>query len=420
MRNFGIHASQTVRRPVPRGIANSGPPVLSYGFRPFFLLAGVAACFDMIVWIGALSGYWDVGGPEGPVAWHAHEMLFGYAAAALCGFILTAVPNWTGRLPVSGVSLLGLVLLWLAGRLLLLVPATAGSTIGVVVDSLFLPTLALFVTREVVAGRNWQNLRVAAGITGLAALSVGFHLAVALGWDVTSWLRGAVALLVVLVAVIGGRIIPSFTRNYLAKRKIGRLPRPLGTTAHIAIVAALGAGMLWAIVPEGVPTAALCSMAALANAIRLARWRGLHTTREPLLFVLHIAYAFMPIGFAWAAAAALGVVSLASALHVMTVGVIGLTTLAVMTRASRGHTGRVLAASWSTTTAYVCLICAAILRPFAEILPEFYHPILATSGVAWIAAFAIFLAEHGPMLVTRSRSAQRSGAVGPAARRVAP
>ena len=420
MRNFGIHASQTVRRPVPRGIANSGPPLLSYGFRPFFLLAGVAACFDMIVWIGALSGYWDVGGPEGPVAWHAHEMLFGYAAAALCGFILTAVPNWTGRLPVSGVSLLGLVLLWLAGRLLLLVPATAGSTIGVVVDSLFLPTLALFVTREVVAGRNWQNLRVAAGITGLAALNVGFHLAVALGWDVTSWLRGAVALLVVLVAVIGGRIIPSFTRNYLAKRKIGRLPRPLGTTDHIAIVAALGAGMLWAIVPEGVPTAALCSMAALANAIRLARWRGLHTTREPLLFVLHIAYAFMPIGFAWAAAAALGVVSLASALHVMTVGVIGLTTLAVMTRASRGHTGRVLAASWSTTTAYVCLICAAILRPFAEILPEFYHPILATSGVAWIAAFAIYLAEHGPMLVTRSKSAQRSGAVGPAAHRVAP
>src|SRR6476469_4312822 len=110
MRNFGIHASQTVRRPVPRGIANSGPPLLSYGFRPFFLLAGVAACFDMIAWIGALSGYWDVGGPEGPVAWHAHEMLFGYAAAALCGFILTAVPNWTGRLPVSGVSLLGLVL----------------------------------------------------------------------------------------------------------------------------------------------------------------------------------------------------------------------------------------------------------------------------------------------------------------------
>ena len=107
MRNFGIHASQTVRRPVPRGIANSGPPLLSYGLRPFFLLAGVAACFDMIVWIGALSGYWDVGGPEGPVAWHAHEMLFGYAAAALCGFILTAVPNWTGRLPVSVCRCLG-------------------------------------------------------------------------------------------------------------------------------------------------------------------------------------------------------------------------------------------------------------------------------------------------------------------------
>jgi len=389
----------------------SGPPLLSYGFRPFFLLAGIAACLNMIVWIGALSGYWDVGGPEGPVAWHAHEMLFGYAAAALCGFILTAVPNWTGRLPVSGVALLGLVSLWAAGRLLLLLPATAGNTIGVVVDSLFLPTLALVVTREVVAGRNWQNLRVAAGISGLAALNIGFHLAVAMSWDVSTLLRGAVALLVVPVAVIGGRITPSFTRNYLAKRRADKLPAPLGTADHIAIVTALGAGAVWAVAPEGAATATLCSIAAVSNAVRLARWRGLHTAREPLLFVLHVAYAFMPIGFAMAAAAAVGVVSLASALHVMTVGVIGLSTLAVMTRASRGHTGRVLIASWPTTAAYVCLICAAIVRPFAEIVPELYHPILVASGIAWIAAFAIYLVEHAPMLVAPSKPAGRTPAV---------
>lgn len=407
MRHFGIPASPAVRRPVPRGIAQSGPPLLSYGFRPFFLLAGVAGCFNMIAWIGALSGYWDVGGPEGPIAWHGHEMLFGYAAAALCGFILTAVPNWTGRLPVSGVALLGLVLLWFAGRVLLLLPATAGSMPAVVVDSLFLPTLALVVTREVVAGRNWQNLRVAAGISGLAALNIVFHLAVALGWDVTAVLRGTVALFVVLVAVIGGRIIPSFTRNYLAKRGSKFLPAPLGLADHIAIAATLIAGIVFAAVPDGTAPAGFFLIAAITNAVRLSRWRGLQTIGEPLLFVLHVAYAFMPVGFVAAALAALGLIAPASSLHVLTVGVIGLSTMAVMTRASRGHTGRALTASWSTTTAYVCLFCAAILRPFAELVPGLYHPLLAVSGIAWIAAFAIYLIEHAPMLAMRSKSAQR-------------
>jgi len=408
MRHFGIPAPASVRRPVPRGIARSGPPILSYGFRPFFLLAGIVACLDMIVWIGGLSGYWGVGGPEGPIAWHGHEMLFGYAAAALCGFILAAIPNWTGRLPVSGVPLLVLVLLWCAGRMLLLFPVTAGSLVGPGIDALFLPTLAVVVVREVVTGRNWQNLRVAGAICGLALLNIAFHLTVVGGWDVMPVLRATVAVYVLLVCIIGGRIIPSFTRNYLAKRGKKKLPRPMGLIDHAAIIAALTAGLIWAAWPDSTATVLLGSTAAALNGLRLSGWQGHRTFAEPLLAVLHVAYAFVPLGFAAVAVAATGLVAPASAVHILTVGVIGMSTLAVMTRASRGHTGRALCASPATTASYTCLFLAAILRPAAELLPDFDHMVLAASGTAWIAAFAIYLVEHVPMLVGRSKISRSS------------
>jgi len=212
---------------------------------------------------------------------------------------------------------------------------------------------------------------------------------------------------VALVCQVGGRIIPSFTRNYLARRGAQRLPRPLGRIDHAALLAAVLAGLAWAILPDGWPTVLLAVGAAILHAWRLAGWQGQQTWREPLLLVLHIAYSFIPLGFLCVAAAALEVVSPASALHVLTVGVIGLTTLAVMTRASRGHTGRPLTASWSTTAAYACIAVVALLRPLAEMLPEAYHPILAVSAAGWIAGFAIFVFEHAPMLMRPSRSAPK-------------
>jgi uncharacterized protein involved in response to NO len=395
--------SRQARRPVPRGIARSGPAILSYGFRPFFLLAGCIAGLDMVLWVGALSGWWTLGGPEGPIAWHGHEMLFGYATAALTGFILTAVPNWTGRLPVSGWPLLALVLLWLAGRLFLVLPATAESAVGPVVDALYLPTLAFMVAREVITGKNWQNLRVLLVIGALALANICFHVAVLVGHDVTSVLRATVALFVLLVCLVGGRIIPSFTRNYLVKRGATRLPRPMGKLDQAALGSALLAGIAWTALPEALPTALLCGLAAVLQAIRLAGWQGHQTWREPLLTVLHVAYGFVVLGFVAVSVAALGYLSQASALHVLTVGVIGLTTVAVMTRASRGHTGRALTASRWTTAVYVLIAGVAVLRPLAEVVPDFYHPILVLSATGWIAGFSIFIAEHAPMLTRPSR-----------------
>jgi uncharacterized protein involved in response to NO len=381
---------------------------LSYGFRPFFLCAGIFAGVAMIVWIGALSGFWRVGGSEGPIAWHAHEMLFGYASAALGGFVLTAVPNWTGRLPVSGGRLSVLLGLWLAGRVASLIPGLLGSVLSAAIDASFLPALAFVVAREVIAGHNWQNLRVAVGISLLGALNLAFHLTVLTGANPSLVLRGTVAVYVTLIGHIGGRIIPSFTRNYIARRGGSRLPAPMSPFDQSALASLLLAGLCWTVVPDTYITAAAAMVAAGLNAARLGRWRGVATWREPLLLVLHIAYAFIPLGYVAVALSAMGVWSAPSALHLLTVGAIGMTTLAVMTRASRGHTGRALTASPVTATAYLCLLVAAVLRPLAELAPDFYQHILAFSAVGWITAFALFVIEHAPILMHASMVSKKA------------
>jgi uncharacterized protein involved in response to NO len=398
MPRFGFFAASLPHKPVPRGIARSGPAVLSYGFRPFFLMAGVFAVLAMVLWIGTLTGYWWVGGSAGAIAWHAHEMLFGYTTAALAGFVLTAVPNWTGRLPVSGRPLLGLVLLWIAGRLAQLVPSVLGETASALVDALFLPTLAFVVAREVIVGRNRQNLMVAVVIGALAVLNAAFHLVGLGGGDTGAVVRLTSALYLLLVSVIGGRIVPSFTRNVLARRG-EPVPRPQGLADRVALAATFVAGVSWGALPDTLATAALALLAAAAQAWRLGGWRSLRTFGEPLLWVLHLGYAFVPLSLAGIALAALGIVSAPSALHVLTVGVVGLMTVAVMTRATRGHTGRPLAASVPTTISYLCLAAAALLRPTAELVPDLYHPILTLSGTLWIAAYALFVLEHAPMLL---------------------
>ena len=388
---------------IPRGLASEGPALLSYGFRSFFLGAGVFAFLAMLVWIVALATGLEIGGTTyGAALWHGHEMLFGYGAAALAGFLLTAVPNWTGRLPVSGRPLLLLVLLWLAGRLVMLQPDLLGVWPAALIDAAFLLALAAIVAREIVAGSNWKNLKVLVGVTLLASLNLWCHLAVLTGLDTQLPLRLATGVYVLLVAIVGGRIIPSFTRNYLSRRGEKRLPAPFGRF-DIAAIIALGLALAaWTIPSDWPPIALLALAAAALNAIRFWRWRGLRTLEEPLVLVLHLAYAFVPLGLVAMALAALGIIAIASALHVLTVGVIGLMTLAVMSRATRGHTGRPLVASPTTTISYLLLLLAAVLRPFAELIGTHYHTLLMLGGTAWLLAFALFVVEHAPMLLRRN------------------
>ncbi len=398
--NMGLgHLAAQKRKPVPRGIARSGPPLLSYGFRPFFLGAGLFAFLAMLAWLGALTFGWDVGGDYGMLNWHAHEMLFGYVSAALAGFMLTAIPNWTGRLPVSGLPLLGLVMVWLLGRLVMAMPGLVGLPLAMLIDASFLPLLATIAGIEIVAGRNWKNLKILIGLSALALANIAFHLSVTFTGSASEAGRFAIGVYIMLIAIVGGRIVPSFTRNWLVKAGSRYLPASFDRFDVVALGTLLVSLLLWVVLPEHALTATAALLAAGLNLARLVRWHGWRTLDEPLLIVLHVGYGFVSLGLVAVSLSAMGWIAPASALHVLTVGAIGLMTLGIMTRASRGHTGRPLTASTVTSIAYLALALAAVVRPFAELLPEQYHLLLGLSGTAWLAAFGLFVAEYGPMLL---------------------
>jgi len=388
---------------VPRGLAHSGPIILAYGFRPFFLGAGIWAITAMGLWIGALAAGIPIGGSYGGPAWHAHEMLFGYTSATLAGFLLTAIPNWTGRLPVSGTPLAILFAVWVAGRLALIAPDVIGLPFAIAIDSAFLPLLLAVCLREIVAGKKWRDLKVLAGLAALGLANIGFHALIVWGDDPTMASRLAIAAYIMLIGIVGGRIVPSFTRNWLAKRHIISLPAPYDRLDTIALLGNLPALALWVALPEHGLTAIAAFMAALLHFWRLGRWQGWQTGAERLVLVLHLAYLFVPLGFLAIALVPMGWLDPASALHVFTVGAIGLMTLAVMSRATRGHTGLPLTAPWSTALSYALLFAAAILRPNAMLMPELYMRLIELSGLCWILAFALYVGEYAPAILGRRK-----------------
>ena len=389
---------------IPRGLSQSAPVLFSYGFRPFFLGAAMWAIAAMLLWLLTLSGLMTVAADYGPTYWHAHEMLFGYSSAVLAGFLLTAVPNWTGRLPVSGWPLFFLFSVWVAGRLIFLVPDLVGKEAAAAVDSLFLPILLTICMREVVAGRKWKDLKVIGGLVALSLGNVLFHWQVVWGGHPALAIRVAVSAYVVLVIIIGGRIIPSFTRNWINKSGRTDFPVPYNNFDTTAIFAAIAALAAWSLLAEGPVVGVLAAVAFLFHLVRLGRWRGWTTLSEHLVTVLHVAYLFVPFGFLGIGLASVGILSPMASLHVLTVGTLATMMLAVMTRATRGHTGRVLTASRATSTIYLAIVLASLLRPVADVLPNHASAFYAASGLCWLAAFALFLMEYGPMLAKVRRN----------------
>lgn len=390
---------------IPRTRPWSGPALLSYGFRPFFLAAGLQAAVVMLLWTGHLVGLGSLPESLPPAAWHAHELLFGYGFAAVAGFLLTAIPNWTGRLPLNGLPLLGLVGLWLAARLAVALADLLPGPVLALATLLFPATLLFVAAREVIAGGNRRNLPVVGLVGALGVAEAGFHLELALTGEATLAARSAVALLLVLIMLIGGRIVPSFTTNWLRHNRPGRpLPVSFDRFDQVALAAGALALLPWVAaariaLPAGV--AILLVAAGLLHLARLHRWRPLETGGEPLLAVLHLAYLFLPLGFL---AAGVGLVfdlsGLATAAtHLWTVGAIGLMTLAVMTRATRGHTGRALTAPADTVAIYALVVLAALLRAGSALVPEAASWLLPLAGLAWIAGYATFLLAYGPMLL---------------------
>ncbi|HET6520332.1 MAG TPA: NnrS family protein [Geminicoccaceae bacterium] len=396
---------------IPRYRAWRGPTLLRHGFRPFFLGAGLWAAAALGLWLAALGGRLALPTAFDPVTWHAHEMIFGFAMAAVAGFLLTAVPNWTGRMPLQGLPLAGLALLWLAGRAAVACSGQIGAAPAAAVDLAFPAVLLAAVLREILAGRNWRNLPVCAAVAVLLLANALTHLA-ALGLAATAGigLRLGIATLTALIALIGGRVVPSFTTNWLKKRGETRLPAPFGPVDRAALALTLAALLVWTALPEAAPAAALALAAGLAQAVRVARWRGHRTLAEPLVWVLHLGYAWVPAGLLLLGIAGLWPAALpaTAALHALTAGAVGTMTLAVMTRATLGHTGRPLTAGAGTTAIYLLVTAAAAGRVASPLLPDLHLALLTASGLCWVAAFGLFAAVYGPKLLA-ARADGRSG-----------
>lgn len=380
----------------------AGPALFSHGFRPFFLFGSLWAALSLPLWIHAYMSGQTMVGAAPALAWHIHEMLFGYIAAIIAGFLMTAVPNWTGRLPVMGWPLAGLFALWVAGRVSMLVYAELGLAASVI-DSAFLVTLAGLLGREVITAGNARNIPVVVLAGMLALANIGFHTALALNLDWRPAQGIAITVIIMLIALIGGRIVPSFTRNWLAQQGQGDLPAPMGHYDRASLVALAIALLVWIVLPASWAAGAVLLVAGLLHVVRLARWKGWKTGAEPLVLILHVGYAWLPLALLLMGLSAIipGIVPASAALHALTAGAMGTMTLAVMTRASLGHTGRERTADVWTSLIYLLVVSGALIRVLGPIVPGLpVFTVVVMSAVAWSAAFALFVLRYGPMLVT--------------------
>ncbi len=380
----------------------AGAAIFDHGFRPFFFAAGFWGALSMLLWLPVFEGTMALPTAFDPVSWHVHEMLFGFVAAAIAGFLLTAIPNWTGRKPLQGAPLMILFAIWVLGRGAVAFSDLIGSGVAAVCDLAFLASLIAFVLREILAGRNWRNLPIPVALSGLLAANAMIHAEVTelamlgeYGW------RLGIAVVTMLIGLIGGRVVPAFTRNWLAKRGETRLPASFGVIDGIALALAAVGLCAWVVGTDAVVSGGLLLGGGVAMTVRLARWGGYRTLAEPLVWSLHAGFAWVPIGLLLSGVALLwpAIVPSSAGVHALTAGAFGSMILAMMTRATLGHSGRDLVADATTTAIYGLIGLAAILRVAAAFLPDM--AILWAAAAAWVAAFGLFTLSYGRLLLTR-------------------
>lgn len=377
-----------------------GPALFSFGFRPFFLLAGIWGMIAIPLWVGPFLGFggdWVIG--IFTRDWHVHEMLFGYTGAVIVGYLIVAGANWTGHYPVAGRPVMALAGLWLAGRVAMLAAPVLGP-LAAIIDAAFLIIFAMQMWREQLAASNWRSLAPCVVVSLLALANIGFHLGAAWPGLGAGAERAAIALISFLIALMGGRLVPSFTRNWFARHKIRPEPAPQGRLDRAVLVLG-GLGLaLWVIWPEGWPGGVMLLVAGAGLLIRLLRWRGWVAAREPMVVILHLGYFWCASGVMMLGAGVLWPhhVPVSAALHALTAGAIGVMTLAMMTRTARSHTGRERKADGLTTMLYVLINAAAVLRVVASLVVGFYAALLGVSAVLWSLGFAVFVVVYGPIL----------------------
>ena len=373
-------------------------PLLALGFRPFYLLASVFAVAAILFWLASLTGRFHFGDYLQGMLWHSHEMLFGYIVAVITGFLFTAVRNWTGLPTPTGVLLGGIAVLWLLARVLLV---SGPSIPAVFLDVAFLPVVAVAIAIPILRSRNKRNYKVIGVLAAMSLLHLLFHLA--LGGQLPASLSRAslfasIDLVVVLFALVGGRVIPAFTRNAVA----GSNPRhepwlevvSFGSLLLIALVTLVGGALpLAAWIP-----ASLFVVAAVAHLLRLALWQPQLTLGNPLLWMMPVAYAWLPVAFALRALSTEAMVVPGAWIHALTMGALSSLMMAMMMRSTLGHTGRQLVASRMDMAAFTVLQVAALIRVVAGSAGN-YQVLVVLSGLAWVLAFALFLSRYMPMLV---------------------
>jgi uncharacterized protein involved in response to NO len=354
----------------------AGPALLADGLRPFFLAAGIWGALTILFWLPLSMGAMTVDSVFSPADWQIHEMLYGYAAAAMAGVLLTAIPNRTGRLPVSGWPLGVLALLWFGGRVAMLASGKIGGLAAAAIDVGFLVTIAALVVHEMIAGKDWRNWRVLAGLGVLVVGNVVFHAEVLLHGAADYGIRIALgAAVTLIISLIGGRI----------------------ERAALAVTALALIG--WIAAPTQPATGVLMIVAGVLQAVRFVRRAGDRTLGDPFKLVLYAGYAFVPLGFVLIGASTwFAIVPASAGIDAWTGGAIGLMTLAVMTRATLGHTGQPLRAGAATRMIYICVLAAALLRIVAAFTGSTI--VLEYAGMAWIAGFSCFVLLYGSLLAT--------------------
>jgi uncharacterized protein involved in response to NO len=374
----------------------------AYGFRPFFLLAGLFAAVAVTAWLWMYGAGVVADSRVPPPYWHGHEMIFGFIGAAIAGFLLTAVPSWTGSRGFSGWPLVLLTVLWLAGRIAFGLGGQVPFALLAVAELAFLPAVMLFVAPSLIRSGN-RNTPLLAVLFAFWAMDALFLYGLATGKPASSGmaLRGALGLVLLLITVIGGRIVPAFTRNALRQAGSDAAMRSNALVEKLVVPAMLGYAVVDMLVPAGAVTAWAAAVVALLQAWRLAGWQGLRTGSQPIVAILHVAYLWLPIGLALKAAFLLGGFAWAAYWqHALGAGAAGSMILAVMTRAALGHTGRPLRAHPVTVVAYGLLTAAVAVRVFGPGLwPGQYVAVVMTAGTLWLLAFLLYAVVYAPILM---------------------
>lgn len=379
-----------------------GPVFFSYGFRPFFLGAALFAGVAIPVWLLMLGG---VGGLESlyPARdWHVHEMVFGFLPAVITGFLLTAIPNWTDRPPIRGRELIGLWMLWLAGRLFIAMPWLM-SIVAAIVDAAFLVAVATLVWREIAAAKSWFHAPMGALISLYAGANILFHVLTLSGAETDLPVRMALALVMVLLALIGGRVTPTFTGELMAQQGLAQQPPAFSRFDGLSVVLVAIAALIWTVQPHVLATGWILVAAGLMNLGRLSRWHGWVTWREPLVLILQLGYGWLAMALLALGGSILGFgLETVDAVHALTTGAVGVMTLGVMTRASLGHTGRPRHAGPLTVCIYTLVTLGALMRVVGPTTGLPTNAFLGLAALCWSGAYLLFAIVYGPFLLRPS------------------